>query len=736
MYSFPSPTSACPSPEVRYRPIPRAGAAHRVQFRQSMRLWQHRARLVVAVIGIGSAIAVYAAMKERETPTPAPAPTRIDPAAVIESTGNVVQQVRGTKQDFLIKAEQQLTYEGGATKLMGVAISVSNRGGRDFVIRAHQAQAGERQQELHLQGEVHLSSSDGFELTTAEAFFSEANGQMRAPGTFTFSRRLLVGSGTGMTYDRTTDVLSIVSAADIRLTDDGGNTLTQFRAGNAVFTRPQHLIVLGDTVHVLHNDQVADASRASAYLSEDDSVLRRVELREKAEVSGGGEGIERLRAMAIDLDYAGDGQHLSHVLLNGDAAVSSAGGGGRAGRDVRGTTIDLLMAQDGTLSRMTAREAVQLTLPGQQGAASRTIEARQLEADGLPGGGLSAARFDGAVTFREAAPNAAPRIVRSRALRVSLEEDEIDSATFSGAVRFEEEGLLASGATMAYAPAAGSLIISGTDTGGGPRVSDEQVSVEAGRITVQIDSRDMTATGGARTTLRPRAPAPNPAGRPGGTQAGTKLPGLFEQGTAANGNGDTFEYSGSGGQASYVGNATLWQAETTVRGDRIAIDQRSGDLRVTGAARSVIKLANGSSSSRSTTLSYVDRDRTISYQGDASNPAQLNSPDNGDLRAGRILVTLATASNRVDQLEAATGVTLKLDTRTATGAELVYRAEDERYVMTGTGRTPVKIVENCRETTGSTLTFYKSADRIVIDGNKAARTQSIRGQQCSEPQRR
>jgi lipopolysaccharide export system protein LptA len=81
-------------------------------------------------------------------------------------------------------------------------------------------------------------------------------------------------------------------------------------------------------------------------------------------------------------------------------------------------------------------------------------------------------------------------------------------------------------------------------------------------------------------------------------------------------------------------------------------------------------------------------------------------------------------------------VTLKLDSRTATGSRLTYFAPDERYVMTGTGRSPVRIVENCRETTGSTLTFYKSADRITMDGNEAARTQSVPGQQCSESRRR
>jgi hypothetical protein len=45
---------------------------------------------------------------------------------------------------------------------------------------------------------------------------------------------------------------------------------------------------------------------------------------------------------------------------------------------------------------------------------------------------------------------------------------------------------------------------------------------------------------------------------------------------------------------------------------------------------------------------------------------------------------------------------------------MTYFAADERYVMTGA---PVTIVDECgRETSGGTLTFYKTVDRIVVDG--------------------
>jgi lipopolysaccharide export system protein LptA len=313
-----------------------------------------------------------------------------------------------------------------------------------------------------------------------------------------------------------------------------------------------------------------------------------------------------------------------------------------------------------------------------------------------------------------------------------MEDDHVSDASFFGNVGFESRGLDAAGASVAYSPVRGSILITGTDAGGAPKVRDERVTIEAARIEVEIESRNMRATGAVKTLLQPAPSAGRASSARGDGSSGSRLPGLFEQGRAASGTAERFEYGGDAGRATYLGNATLWQGDTTVRGDTIVLDQGTGDLTVTGAARSSLVLASGVSASRSASLAYADRDRTITYDGGGGGTAQVTGPD-GDLRANRVVVHLELSGNRVARLEARTAVTLKLDTRTATGERLDYLAQDERYVMTGSARTPVKIVEACRETTGGTLTFYKSADRVVIDGNEAARTQSVRGQGCSEP---
>jgi len=115
--------------------------------------------------------------------------------------------------------------------------------------------------------------------------------------------------------------------------------------------------------------------------------------------------------------------------------------------------------------------------------------------------------------------------------------------------------------------------------------------------------------------------------------------------------------------------------------------------------------------------------------------AQLSGPQ-GDLQADRIEVVLAPQSNEFQRLEAHMDVRLKIDTRTARGARLTYHADEERYVLTGTATEPVKVVESCRETTGKTLIFFRSTDRILVDGNEEIRTQTKGGGPCSQPSSR
>jgi LPS export ABC transporter protein LptC len=718
-----------------------------------MARWQKRARWGLAAFGIVFAIVVYTAIGERRSSAPAAAPPRLDPRAILESAGAAFQQFQAARQDYVIEAERQLTYEGGATKFIGVTIKVKQREGRDFTVTGREAQAGENRKDLEVSGDVTLAASDGFVATTEHATFNQDDAVVRVAGAVAFQKGRMTGSGVGMTYNQMTDVLVLANQAKVVVTDETGKPVNEFSSGSATLARLENYLSLEGDVRALRGDQVLEANQGRALLSEDDEYITFIELRGDARVTGGST-FESMTARDIDLDYTDDGATLERTQLTGNAAIRMTGGEAGPGRQFAGEQLDLTFAPDASLTRATGRGNVRVDLPGAPGAPARSVRAQNFEATGVAGQDLDAAQFDNQVEYTEAAEGSrAVRTARSSGLRIALAGDVVTSATFTGGVRFEEEGLQAASALAEYDPAKGTLRLAGADAGGAPRVTDSQIQVEAQAIDVTLEGPRMTARGNVRTVLR------------GATASSRhRLPGLLQQGQPANANANALEYDGPGGKATYSGSAALWQGETAIRANTIAMDQTRGDLVATGAARSTIALDSSTSVGTAHEIRYADAARTITYDAPpppkapanagpaptrgtsiaptsdsaiAPTPAvvpvapppalsRLSGPQ-GDVTAAKIELVLAKTASQLTRLEAYTSVNVRLDTRIGTGDRLTYFADEGRYVMTGIATVPVKIVEECRETSGRTVTFFKSTERIVVDGNEEVRTLSKRG---------
>jgi LPS export ABC transporter protein LptC len=715
--------------------------------------WQQRARLGIAIFGIVFAAIVYFAIRDRVPQSPAPAPVRVDPTASVETSHGVLDRVSGANLVFRVTFERNLTYENGASKMIGVRIDVKEREGRDFVITAGEGQAGAKQQDLQLSDNVKMVANDGFTLSTATATFNQGDGIVRASGLVSFSKGMMTGSGQGMTYDKNTDVLVILDQAQVRMADQGGNTTGQFNAGKATLAREENYLLLETAVHVLRAEQTLDAERVRALLTDDDERITYIELREKAEVVGGSGTFDSMSADLIDLDYADDGQTLERVILNGSGVIALKGQQGGAGRQMLGDSLTLTLAPDGAVTSAVGTGNVQMDLPATADAAGRRITSQSLSASGEAGKGMTSARFSENVEYREEGrQGSAARVARSRELNVSLDGDQVSGAVFQGQVKFEEQRLTASAAEARYEPVKGVLRLKGADQGGGPRVADDQIAIEADAIDVTLEGRKMMASGNVKTVL----------------QGKSKTPGLLKQGQPANVSAAELQYQGVPGRALYKGGAQLWQGDTAIRGDAIAIDQEMGNLSATGNARSTLVFGAESSIGRAEEIRYEDASRQLTYVGRKpppvsvpagksgqepaptsetqvtptvaappapvkAAPAQLSGPQ-GDLTAHRIVVHLAKSESRMERLEAFDDISLRLNTRVATSSRVTYFSDEERYVLNGTPAVPVKVVDPCRETTGQTLTFFKTTDRIIVDGNEERRTQTkTGGGPCAEP---
>ncbi len=135
-------------------------------------------------------------------------------------------------------------------------------------------------------------------------------------------------------------------------------------------------------------------------------------------------------------------------------------------------------------------------------------------------------------------------------------------------------------------------------------------------------------------------------------------------------------------------------------------------------------------------LIYDDAERRARYTGTARMVG-----DQGDLRGERLELYFDESGRGLSRLEGFDGVRFALKARPGggprwgNGARLTYFAADERYVLSGPRATVVERIDaqQCRETTGRTLTFFTSTDSVVVDSDNNSRTMTQTGTTCAEP---
>jgi LPS export ABC transporter protein LptC len=715
--------------------------------------WQKRARLGVATFGIVLAVVVYLSIGTRQTaPRQAPVAS-LDPKISSSTDAGSLQQSRQAQRDFEITFEKIERYVDGSTKITKPKITVQKSDGRTFVVTADEATAGTNEKQKEFMGHVKLAASDGFEMTTDRATHSEDEGVVRAPGTVDFKKGHMSGRGTNGTFDQNNDVLTIAENAAVTVVDEEGHPTTDFTSGSAVLDRMQHVLTLDKQVHVVRGAQITDTDHSTARLSENNEIITYLELRGQARVTGAS-AVRSMSARDIDMDYSEDGRTLERVTMKGQAEITPTTQGEGPARSIAAEeSLDLLFAPDGSVLSVTGRKNTRLDLPPSKDSPGGRITSQAIDATGQEGRGLTEARFTDNVEYHEPArANGSARSVRARTLAASLADDAISDAVFKDRVVFEEKDLKGSAPEARYQPSKNAIELIGPDNAPpASHVAIDQIEIDARRINVALDSRKIQATQ-VKTTLRPKSTSA------GGSTA-QSMPGLLKQGEAANVNADALEYASAAGVATYSGNARLFQGNTSISGNVITVDREKGDLSANGAARSILDLDGGRTTGSGEAIRYVDSTRTVTYSvppvpptrgrgvvpsgggarsGGRANAvpvpaparAQVKGPQ-GDLRAERIEIVLAQPDNRMDRLEAYTRVRLEIDTKLALGDRLTYHAENERYVMSGTGATQVTVVvktaatptsaESCRETAGRSLTFNKTTDTVDVDGKEETR---------------
>jgi lipopolysaccharide export system protein LptA len=741
--------------------------------------WQRYLRWILVLVAVSTIALVAFSARKRQKHTGGTTVTRMDPKAVIESAGGKLLQLSGMKVPGFIDYQKQLVYEDGSMKLMGLKLT-THRSGREFYLTANEGQIGKEQSHVEARGNVVLTANDGLRMSTDEATYSNGEQIVRAPHKVVFSKGAMSGSGVGMTYDQKRDVLWLLDQVDItvapdKTTDDPGAKIT---CGAIGFARREKYMRFERTVSIQRGGRTISADSVLAHLTDDEKKVKAWELRGNSHITmsaAADGGLQAMGSKDMNLTNGPDGETIERALLVGGSAIQMAGAGGKPGRRISAQTIDAKLAGDNSVTSLSARQEVQLTVPADKDAPARVISADVMDGAGEPGKGLTGASFRHNVEFRELRqPN--PRVAHSRTLDVRLVEGGgMDDAQFKGGTRFEDGTTTASGLDATYQVSKGRLLLTGKVGTQSPQVQDDRISVVSTKIDMAFEGPKLVATGEVQSVMKPSkkaqdAKAPEkgkkgegtkgtvPRSNAGGTvptmakeaekakaaekaktaEEGThepKTPGLLKDDQPANVTAANLDYDGEHDKAIYTGSARLWQGDTAIAGDTITIDQNTGDLyasATSGLIRSTMMLEQLDSKTQQTKkvmtiasskdMHYEDALRRATY----TTSAHVNGPQ-GDLRGVKIELYFVDGGGSLERAEAYDDVVVKTDERTTTGNRMTYFAADERYLMKGT---PVKAVENCRETACKTLTFWRSTDRILCDGNEQIRTLATSGGTC------
>jgi lipopolysaccharide export system protein LptA len=248
--------------------------------------------------------------------------------------------------------------------------------------------------------------------------------------------------------------------------------------------------------------------------------------------------------------------------------------------------------------------------------------------------------------------------------------------------------------------------------------------MQAETISVGLDGPDIEAIQDVKGVLA--------SAEAGGSTTAVR-PGLFAEGPPIHVVAGGFVYDAAQSLATYSGGARLWQGATEFRGRTIVIDETTGDISAEGSVRTrttmvqndddLDDVVEATTEGRAETLFFDNQDRQATYTTDAVFSSALFT-----LGSDAIELFLHDDARTLVRIEADGEVDLELDTRSVTGGTLAYDDSEGRYDLTGD---PVRVIdemeEECRETTGRSVTFYANGQSISADGQSAERTVSSSG---------
>jgi len=677
--------------------------------------------------------------------------------------GFTFSQSEGGKTLFTIRAASfQQFKEGGKAELQDVSIIVYGRDeDRSDQIYGSEFSYDQKTGDITAQGEVHIdldANSTGtsqpeqapaqetrnvIHVKTSDLTFNKTTGIARTDQKIEFRIPEATGSAVGALYDSHKNMLTLRSAVKINSLEKQGSSLA---AQSATISKAPRVIVLY-AAQVEQPPRTITAQKLSLFLNENNFV-QRITGSGRVEASATGPRGFEMAAPQGEVEMVENNAPRSGMLSGGVTFQTrgDAPAQGKAGR------VLVSFRPNGTVSKARAEEAVDIT----QGtpAKSEQVKAAAIDLSVKPGNILEKAITSAGpaqIIFHESAaktttttisagqfqaqfndknrlasvlgsPNASiVSVTPGQPERTAYSHDvtarfndkgEIAAADLIGDFHYQEGQRRATADRAHYDPADESFSLSGS-----PRIVDSGLAITAQTVHLSRKTGNAVARGDVKTTYNDLKP------QPGGAMLASAEP-VHVTGTSVT--------ASQGGGVAHYSSARLWQGQNIVEAPSLTFDkihrslQAQGDR--TGRVTSVFVSPgkNGNSTPVnvvSDRLSYVDSDRKAVFSGNV----RLRGEE-FTMTADTVQVLLAArnqggnkSGNQLDHIVAQGDIVIQQPERKATGNQLVYTAQEQKFVLTGApGKKPSIFDAERGQISGDSLTFFTHDGRVLIGSGETS----------------
>ncbi|HEX5426179.1 MAG TPA: LptA/OstA family protein [Candidatus Acidoferrales bacterium] len=682
--------------------------------------------------------------------------------------------MEGNRTLFTIRASRATEFRADSPALLeDVWISIYGRqGDRNDSIHTHECSYAQKTGAVQCTGEVTIDirgakpqsgapTEGAVHVTTSDITFDAQKGEADSPAPVEFSLPQGHGSGVGISYQTRAAIVRVQRAVKFEMIPDArtGGSPVHVEAASMEVRRDDRKVLLGGPVNVQQGDRMLAAGNVTVSLGESfhaRQVLAEGNPSMRASRSG---DVFQASASAITADLSSEGwvEHLS-LVGNVTGTRHSANGSSQFSsnrvefamqparnilRQMIATGTVSAESQQGGISQVLKTNTLQMnfspasrpdeqhvqtakalgpsTIVMKDARETTEIRAPKFDAQFTSAGRLGHLVGGTGVDVRRTSGTSLAQTSTAQSMSASFAPDgQWTVVEETGKVSFSEGDRKGFAGRAKIDRASGKITLTGS-----PIIEDASSSTAATLVTLDQKSGELSADGGVVTTY-----SAGNRDNPSKSGAGP-----------AHISADRLTGSTSSGHVVYSGHARLWQGDSVLEADRIAISRDQKAFSATGNVTTVFVQTSGASllpasdSKKSGPTLWKAYAPELAYSGDQgqvhlTGGVRIVSGDVSlvartldlDLIASKTIAASAVSplGGQLARAVARGDVVVRQGAVRATADNAVYTAADEKFVLSGGKPTITDVSGN--SASGRSLTFFIPNDTILIDSQEGSRT--------------